>query len=177
MSCERLEAQRYLYLDGELDPPEAPAFRQHLQTCESCQQAASRHQRLRALLRSTLAEEDMPNHLWISIRQQLGRESAGDVQSAGCRARWPLWSGLGAVAALLLMAFMVRFWFLTPKALVVQEIVDSQIRTRLAGMPYRPIAADAHAIRQWFQDKVEFAVLVPDLPSVASQLARHPLSS
>ena len=32
------------------------------------------------------------------------------------------------------------------------------------GVSYSPIAADPGVIRQWFQDKVEFAVLIPKLP-------------
>ena len=164
MCCEQSEAQLYLYLDGELDRAESLAIQQHLQTCAPCQQAATRHQRLRTLLRSTLAEEDVPSHLWTSIQHQLRRQNAGQGQPAGRRIRWSLWSGIGAVAALLLMTLMLRFWFLPLQAPVVQEIVDSQIRTRLAGMPYSQVAADAHAVRQWFQDKVAFAVMVPDFP-------------
>jgi mycothiol system anti-sigma-R factor len=164
MACERSKEQLYLYLDGELAPSEALEFKQHLRTCLPCQQEATRHQRLRTLLRTTLAEEEVPLHLWTSIQHQLERENTGEVQLAGGRTRWPLWSSLVTVAALLLVTFMVRLWFLAPQAPVVQEIVDSQIRARLAGMPYNPMAADSRIIRQWFQDKVEFAVLVPDLP-------------
>lgn len=53
-----------------------------------------------------------------------------------------------------------------PSPAVVQEMVDSHIRTRLMAAPYTQIPADPAAIRAWFRDKVEFAVPVPQLPPV-----------
>jgi anti-sigma factor RsiW len=49
-------------------------------------------------------------------------------------------------------------------ALVVREVVDSQIRGWVMEASYNQIAPQPGVIRQWFQDKVEFAVLVPNLP-------------
>ena len=52
---------------------------------------------------------------------------------------------------------------------MVQEVVDSQIRARLMGASYTQVPATPDAIRHWFDDKVDFAVLVPALPQ-----ARYP---
>ena len=165
MPCERPKEQLYLYLDGELDLPEVREVEQHLQACLACQQEARLHQRLQALLNTALVEEEVPEPLWTSIQQQLSQETLRDLQPTGDRrTRRRLWRGFGAVVALVLMAFAVRLWFSMPQAPVVQEIVDSQIRTRLMGISYTTIGAEPQAIRQWFQDKVEFAVLVPQFP-------------
>jgi anti-sigma factor RsiW len=164
MPCERPKEQLYFYLDGELVPPEATEFASHLQICLTCQQEAARHQRFRGILRTALTEEKVPVHFWASVQHQLARESARVVPPANRRTPWRLWISLGAAAALLLIALGIRLWLPASAPLVVRELVDSQIRARVMGVSYSPIAAHPGVIRQWFQDKVEFAVLVPELP-------------
>jgi hypothetical protein len=91
-----------------------------------------------------------------------------DPQSAR-RPRHCLWLSLGSCAALLLIALAVRLWLTPTVPIVVQEVVDSQIRTRLMGVSYTQRPATSGAIRHWFDGKVDFAVLVPALPQ-----ARYP---
>ena len=164
MLCERPKEQLYFYLDGELAPPEATEWESHLQICLACQQEAARHQRLQGLLRTALAEEKVPEHFWASIQPQLARESARAQPPAHRRTLWRLWVSLGTAAALLLIVLGIRLWLPASAPLVVREIVDSQIQARVMGVSYSTIAADPGVIRQWFQDKVEFAVLIPKLP-------------
>ena len=163
MPCERPQEQLYFYLDGELAPPEATEWESHLQICLACQQEAARHQRLQELLRTALAEEKVPEHFWVSVQHQLARESASVEPPAQRRTLWRLWVSLGAAAALLIV-LGIRLWLPVSAPLVVREIVDSQIRARVMGVSYSSIAAHPGVIRQWFQDKVEFAVMVPELP-------------
>lgn len=163
MSCERPKEQLYCYLDGELAPPEATEWASHLQICLACQQEAVRHQRLQGLLHAALAEEKVPEHFWVSVQYRLARESVRAEPPAHRRTLWRLWAGLGTAAALLIV-LGIRLWLPVSAPLVVREIVDSQIQARVMGASYSPIAAHPGVIRQWFQDKVEFAVMVPELP-------------
>lgn len=164
MACARPHAQLYLYLDGELPPPEALAMEQHLHTCHVCQAEAAAHCRFQALLRATLADEAMPESLWSAVQDRIAREVPAIGQRPAGRLRRRLWFGLGTLTALLLVALSVRVWRTPSVPVVVQEIVDSQIRARLMGIPYNQLPADREAIRRWFDDKVEFAVPVPKLP-------------
>src|SRR5438093_8068424 len=82
MSCERPSAQLYLYLDGELAPPEANEMAQHLQTCHACQAEMAAHRRLQSLLRTPLPEDEVPERLWPAIHQRL-------VQETRATAPWP----------------------------------------------------------------------------------------
>jgi anti-sigma factor RsiW len=164
MACERPPAQLYLYLDGELAPPEATEMAQHLQTCYTCQAEVAAHRRLQGLLRTTLSEDEVPERLWTTIHQRLVQEARPTESRPARRLRCRLGLSLGALAALLLVALAVRLWLPPAVPIVVQEVVDSQIRARLMGAPYAQVPATPDAIRHWFDDKVDFAVLVPALP-------------
>ena len=164
MSCERPHPQLSLYLDGELAPPEAQEMAQHLRTCPTCQQEAAAHRRLQTLLRTVLPEEEVPAQLWTSIDRRLAQESPATGAPLAARPRRRLWRRLGTLAALLLVAVAVRLWLTPAIPVVVQEMVDSQIRARLMGLQYHQLPEDPDIIKRWFDDKVEFAVLVPTLP-------------
>ncbi len=167
MCCERPEELLCRYLDGELPPPEALEVGMHLHTCAWCQQQAARHHHLQQELQSAFAEEEVPTdfleHLRHRLRQEPPQAVPSDSQSRA-QTRWRLWSSLAAVAALLLAAVGIQLWHPYAVALVVREVVDSQIRGQVMESSYSPMAAQPREIRHWFQDKVDFAVLVPELP-------------
>jgi anti-sigma factor RsiW len=163
MSCDTPKSQLYLYLDGELAAPEALMVEQHLRTCASCQSEAAAQQRLQTLLRSTLSHEDVPEHFWLAIQRQLPQHAAGTLRPARWFGRRSLWVGLAA-AALIVLAVRSQWWLADAVPSVVQEIVDSQIRSKLMGMSYEKIAFDPGAIRSWFGDKIEFSLLIPEVP-------------
>ena len=163
MMCDIPKVQLYLYLDGELDASEASMIERHLHTCEVCQSETASHQRLQRLLRSTLAYENAPDGLWSDIQRQLPKDTVTASQLSHWLTRKGLVAGL-AVAVLSVLVFGIRLWFASPIPLVVQEIVDSQIRSQLMDASYKTIPADSGAVRRWFQDKVAFSVLVPKIP-------------
>jgi anti-sigma factor RsiW len=137
---------------------------QHLQTCHACQAEVAAHRRLQGLLRTTLPEDEVPERLWPAIHQRLVQEARATAPQPARRPRHRLWLSLGSLAALLLVALAMRLWLTPTVSIMVQEVVDSQIRTRLMGVPYTQVPATPDAIRRWFDDKVDFAVLVPTLP-------------
>ena len=164
MSCEHSLEQLYLYLDGELALPEAQEVACHLDTCAACQQAVAAHQRLQALLRQALEEEDVPAQLWLDVQQRLAQEATPVVRAPHRLTRRQIWISCGTVAALLLLVWIGWKWVMPPSPVVVQEMVDSHIRTRLMAAPYTQIPASPEAIRAWFRDKIEFAVPMLNLP-------------
>jgi anti-sigma factor RsiW len=165
MSCDTPKTQLYLYLDGELATPEAATVAQHLQQCDTCQQEAATHYRLQSLVCATLSQEEVPGELWTTIRQKLPSERLTLAQRVATSAPRRFWGGAMATAALLVLAFGIRAWLVAPVSTVVQEIVDSQIRSQLMQTAYQELPADPGEIRRWFHDKVEFSVLVPTVPT------------
>src|SRR5712691_1705659 len=98
MACERPHPQLWLYLDGELVPPEADEMAQHLRTCSTCQQEAAVHRRLQALLRTALPEDEVPASLWTAIEHRLAQESPPTGHPSAGRPRRRLWLPLGTLA-------------------------------------------------------------------------------
>lgn len=164
MPCEYAQEQLYLYLDGELASDEALAVEHHLQGCASCRQEVTAHRRLQAMLRTACEEEEMPAQLWPTIRQQLAQEAVPLRPEAPRAPRRRVWLGGGAIAVLILIAWLGRSWLTAPFPAVGQEMVDSHIRTRLMVAPYTQVPARPDAIQAWFRGRVEFAVPVPHLP-------------
>jgi mycothiol system anti-sigma-R factor len=164
MPCEYTPEQLYWYLDGELAPEEAQAVERHLQECASCQQEVAAHRRLQAMLRAALEEEEMPVQLWPAIQQRLAQEGVPTRPETRRSTWWRVWLGAGAMAALLLLIWIGRSWLTSPMPTVVQEMVDSHIRTRLMVAPYIQVPDQPEAIQAWFRGRVEFAVPVPNLP-------------
>ena len=167
MMCDQPKIQLYLYLDGELSPSDAADVERHLQTCQVCQAEAAAHHRLQTLLQDALPDEEVPEHLWPSIVQQLPKDEPADAAPVTRRWSRKAWWGSGvAVAALVLVALAVKMWFSHSVPIVVREMVDSQIRAQLMHAPYDQVAANTGAIRRWFDGQVEFA---PPLPSILSE--------
>lgn len=176
MMCDQPKVQLYLYLDGELASSEAAEVEQHLQSCEECEAEATAHHRLQGLLQVALPEEEVPEQLWASIEQRL--PAPEPVAEPVVLARPPFkrvwgkvaWGSGVAVAALLLLGFLFKVGFSPSVPIIVQELVDSQIRAQLMHAPYEKVAAEAGAIRRWFDGQVEFAPPLPAIPSDAYTL-------
>jgi len=150
------------YLDGALPPEEARLVAHHLQTCAVCQHAAAMQQRLQTLLQLPQPNDTVPPHLWPAIQRSLQHLAPPSERVQTARRR--VWQSLGALTVLLGLAVSLALWWLSATPVVVQALVDSQIRTRLMGIPYHQLPADTGAIKQWFADKIDFPVLVPVLP-------------
>ncbi len=170
MMCDQPKVQLYLYLDGELAPPEAAEFEQHLRTCADCELEATAHHRLQSLMQETLLEEPGAEALWDSIELQLPTEPAERaVRTPLGVSRRTLWHGAIA-AALIVLGIGFKSWLSPAVPDVVREIVDSQIRAQLMQAPYEQVPQDATAVRRWFDGQVEFALPVPEMPSRAFDL-------
>ena len=106
----------------------------------------------------------MPVQLWPAIQQRLAQEGVPSRPETRRSTWWRVWLGAGAMAALLLLVWLGRSWLTAPLPTVVQEMVDSHIRTRLMVAPYTQVPGQPEAIQAWFRGRVEFAVPVPNLP-------------
>jgi anti-sigma factor RsiW len=122
---------------------------------------------LQRLLQDALPDEEVPEHLWPSIVQQLPRDGPADASPVTRRWSRKVWWGSGAaVAALVVVTLVVKLGVSQSVPIVVREMVDSQIRAQLMHASYDQVAVNTGAIRRWFDGQVEFA---PPLPPILNE--------
>lgn len=164
MNSHTLPDLLHAYVDGELDVAHTLEVEQHLQGCSDCARACGEIRTLRAALKTALPRFAPPTALRDRIRAAL------PVQS---RPRPLRWLALAASVVLMLAgAGLVRFWPASSgQRHLVQEVVDSHIRSQLADHLLDVKSSDRHTVKPWFQGKLDFAPPVTDLSDEGFVLA------
>lgn len=159
------------FLDGVLDSETRWAVAAHLAECPTCQAYLAEQARMRAFVRGRLSRVTAPEGLAGRIQTRL-RE--GKPRQA--MFHWPrLWQiPLVATSLALLLLLVLGWWLLFPSP------PSSDLMAELA-TPHLLFAQDDNlleiagtqmAIQSWFQDKVSFPVMIPDLPEYTLQGGR-----
>jgi anti-sigma factor RsiW len=149
MKCDEAQPLLDAYLDQELPEAERAALREHLAGCGECGPEAAAIDRLRVEIRSSAPVYRAPPGLQRQIRSALRHDTA----SLPATARGPGWL---AYAASLLLAVMVGAggtWLISgeqQQSLVVDEIIDSHLRSLLADHLTDVASSDKHTVKPWF---------------------------
>jgi anti-sigma factor RsiW len=147
------------YLDGELDPLEASRFEARLASEPALATEIEAYRLLRAALRSDLAEDVPSPDLRRRITSSLNRRAPR---------RNPAWGALAAsFVAGAVLAGSMTFGVLHRQAgdQVASEVVSAHIRSLMAPAPTDVPSSDHHTVKPWFNGKLAFAPVVPDLGS------------
>jgi anti-sigma factor RsiW len=160
----------HAYADGELDLAHTLEVEQHLQACPRCARACAELRELGAALRARLPRFAPPDGLRDRVRAAVReRDQPRHVRPM----RWRL----AALAASLLvvavgLAAVLALWpASSAHDRLVQEVIDSHVRSQLASHLLDVESADGPRVKPWFQGKLDFAPTVPDLSDDGFDLA------
>lgn len=168
MNSHTLPDLLHAYVDGELDVAHTLEVEQHVQDCLDCTRKCDEIRILRAALGTALPRFEPPDGLRVRIRAAL------PGQAPQRRFVPPRWAALAASVVFVLLggAALIRFWPASSgRERVVQEVVDSHIRSQLASHLLDVESSDRHTVKPWFQGKLDFAPVVNDLSAEGFVLA------
>ncbi|MFZ2017959.1 MAG: anti-sigma factor [Methyloceanibacter sp.] len=145
------------YLDGELPPIEATRFEQRLASEPALAAEIEAYRLLRAALRSDLDDDQPSRDLRSRIESQLNLTAPRKHLSWGSLAASFL---AGAV-----LAGGLTFGALNHQTGddLASEVVSAHIRGLMAPAPADVASSDHHTVKPWFNGKLAFAPVVPDL--------------
>jgi anti-sigma factor RsiW len=167
MKCDFTDAFLHGYLDGELSAFRTVEFERHMLRCADCGTELVTQDFLRGRLQVAQLYESAP----ASLRRKIGTQlkSGAPATAIAKPAFWHWWHWFAA-AALLLVALMA--WRISPafrsddyQAEFAGEIVDAHMHSLQPGHITGIASNDEHAVKQWFEGKVKFALPVRDFAS------------
>lgn len=160
MSCEHTRDFLDAYLDGELDAQKSLEIERHLGGCAACQTLHAQRRRVCAVVQSRAQYFSAPELSARRLRVSLDR-------AAGRRpfpARWASLAATAVIAAVL--GSGVTFWFGPAPGddALVQAVVAGHARSLMvAGRITDISSSDQHAVKPWFNGRVDYSPPVVDL--------------
>jgi anti-sigma factor RsiW len=166
MNCAEIRLLLHAHADGELDAANSLELERHLKTCAACDAEQKSLQSLRVALRkgdlNFRAPDSLKKDVWQFVRD-LGEQEKTRKEF---NPRW-VWKFLafGATTFALLTLFLRPAGISAPDAML-NEAVASHVRSLQAEHLTDVVSSDQHAVKPWFDGKLDFA---PDVKDFAAQ--------
>ena len=162
MICNRAGSVVHGYFDSELDAVGAAEFERHLENCSDCVFVLEDLESLRSSMDLAQLYERAPTLLRKKFVASLGSERPVAAVPSDT-----VWRRLAVAAAFLLIAY--ASWRVTPvgrsssyECVLAAEIVDAHLRSLQPGHLTDVISTDQHAVKPWFDGKLDFSPPIQD---------------
>lgn len=172
-NCEDICKRLNLYLDNELQGEERTAVETHLQECESCASVFERELSFINAIRESKPLHVAPPALRARVQETL--EGSANVRVPRSPSRSRLRWGLAIAAAVLVLILPVVVWRLmnrskpsTPSAFALMA-ADTHLRRTRGQLPLEVETAAPQRISDWFANKVNFSVKLPNYQESSGQ--------
>jgi anti-sigma factor RsiW len=156
MTHDELQELIHPYADGELDIVSARELEKHLGECVECRTLEQQVRTLSAALQQSGARHRAPGGLRRRVRRAFRQES----RTTGAGFWIPLAVAAGAIV--LMMLAVVRRPASGQRD-IADELVADHVRSLLATHLVDIASSNQHAVKPWFDGKVDFAPDVRDL--------------
>lgn len=161
MSCEHTRKLLDPYLDDELDLEKNLEIERHLAACPACRDFHAARRSVRTAVKTQTTYFTLPDSAAHRMRAQFGQRAApGPALS-------PRWLNLAATAALAaLLGAGVTWWIGTPSSedRLAREAVANHSRSLMvAGRITDISSSDQHAVKPWFNGRIDYSPPVVDL--------------
>ena len=168
MDCRELLSLADAYLDGELPPASRAEIDAHLAGCAACRAEIEANRAFIARLKAGASYFEAPPGLAARLARRLGSEPASTVvRLSPAPKRESFWRPMALAASFLLAALLsggVGYMSSLPAGgdRITQEVVDSHVRSLLAGHLTDVSSTDQHTVKPWFNGHLDTAPPVKD---------------
>ncbi len=166
MGCEDFEPFIDAYIDEEFGERERADMEAHLNICESCRCKVQAQLTFKEHLRRHLGEEKAPDSLRDRVLAGLEEieieccdESKSSEESWRSRIH-PGWV-VGPLAAMVALALVLPEFTVAPAASSPATMIDSTVDWHQGNFPLEVTTSDSQEAQDWFEDKVDFSVRLP----------------
>jgi len=175
-ACLEWADQLHSFVDGELDSLHSREVERHLEACAACREELANIRRVRQRVGQAPVRWTMPDAARAAVMAALAQEQTRDLPLARVQAApapgslldrgWDYLRRWGAVPSFAALAAVVVLSFNPLRGDDLQdEILASHIRSMLATHLVDVQTSDRHAVRPWFNGKIDFSPPVVDLGS------------
>ncbi len=163
MDCLEAQALLHGYLDKELDLIRAIEVEEHLQACTACQETYHVHDAARSAIREHATHFTAPEYLRGRILSAL---PAATKRNAILGTLSLTWLNFGATLAFVSIVTLGLSLYLAVRSQdehLTEEIISSHVRSLMANHLADIASSDQHAVKPWFNGRLDFSPPVNEL--------------
>jgi anti-sigma factor RsiW len=170
MDCRQCLDALQARLDGELSPDEARDVDRHLATCAACAREYATLTETHRMVSENLMRYAAPDVLKARIR---GAVTDASAPRPVVRATPPWWRQIAAGLVIAVASSALTYGAISRSGgerAVSDELLSSHLRSLMPGHLTDVVSTNQHAVKPWFNGRVDVSPAVPNLDSLGFPL-------